>query len=222
MKRLVGVMSIAIAISLTSTGWGQTQTTGSIGGTVLDSQGKPMSDATVTVRNMTRTLGESRISVKTDKNGNFAIANCALGNYLVLTRAELAGEASAKAAFPGNSVFTTVSLLPYLPAARVTLGFGRTTGVLTGRIKDAATGAPLTAALVVKSVGSADYWMAAGLPAEYRIVVPTGTGLSVAISAPGYQTWYYRGMSASATASTLSVRRGETKRVDVLLQPLAN
>jgi predicted phage gp36 major capsid-like protein len=188
---------------------------------LLDVNDNPVSGATVTVRELTTKQQGNRHSVSTDQYGHFAIKKVDVGNYMVVAAKNNTAMRNPHAFAAPDTAFTVVSIGSDLPEARIILRLGNKTGVLTGHIRDAVTGTPLIAKVEIKLIGSGKYWMAAGVPPEYSIPVPSDTEMSVEISAVGYQTWRSSTLSDQRASTVLTVHRGEKKKVEVSLQPLS-
>jgi hypothetical protein len=55
-----------------------------------------------------------------------------------------------------------------------------------------------------------------------KCLVPSDAQVTVEFSAPGYQTWYYPGAADKAARTFMATAPGQTTKLDVLLQPVAD
>jgi hypothetical protein len=115
-----------------------------------------------------------------------------------------------------------VSLTPDSPSATVVIRLGPKAAVLTGTLRDAVTGAPI-------SNGYFEMWRTddarrslrgGSAPAEYKLLLPASTAVSLKFSAPGYQTWYYPGVANATNSTSLTLKSVQQQTMDVQLQPL--
>lgn len=211
----MAVLGFGIAIAFSTLAAGQ-PTSGSIVGFVLDFDGQPLAQATVTARSIGHGSSETRVSVKTDNTGHFVISDCPFGAYVVLMTREHGRRTGVHAIFAGSPVVTTVMLSAGLPSASISFKLGRDTAIVSGTIKDGLTARPINARINLKSSGSSSYWLVTGLPPEFRIQVPATGDISIALTAPGYQTWY----SGQPPTFSLRLGPGTKKSLNVLMQPI--
>jgi len=204
-----------MAVSLTGTSWGQGNI-GTISGTVLDPKGNPLSGITVMVRGIGPGMNRNRQSVTSDAQGTFLAGGWSFGNYLVLAVDERPQQNGNVRTLPANRVLSTVMLSQTFPTASVRLQFGHRTARLMGQIRDAVTNQPVNARLDLTSA-SGDSWFAGGVPADCWVLIPRRTDLTVAISAPGYETWYYP--AGGQQSGPLNVPFAVTMKVNILMQP---
>lgn len=120
---------------------------GEIKGTVVDQSGGLVSAATVYAVPQGLVLDDATPhSVRTDSNGRFDFRNgLELGSYKLYSRKDADGYLNPLDAFYGDGESVEVALSPQHPLARVKVKLGRQAAVISGRVFDAESGAPLKA-----------------------------------------------------------------------------
>jgi len=224
-RKTLTILPCAVALLLTLTGTTAAQsplaaapTSGTIAGTVLDARGHPASGVVVTARSVGNSASRARMQAVSNADGVFTLGFCPFGTYLVVA-SSTTGAQLAQTSSPQRPTFTVTSLSRAVPSATITLQTGRSTSILTGTVSDAATGKPVAAIVELRSATTGNQWAVEGVPSKFWIVAPN-SALSMTVSAPGYQTWYYPGTSSPAAASPLNIGRKQQAVVDVQLQPL--
>lgn len=160
---------------------------GEIKGTVVDQAGSPISFATVYVVPQGLTLDEvPPRSVKTDRNGAFDFhGGLALGIYKLYPRKDADGYLD-----PFDSFYADTDAIPAQavltrqhPSSNVTVKLGKPAAVISGRIYDANSGAPLEASLgYVDREGHGHQVRVTG---DYRVMVPSGKQVTLWVHLPG-------------------------------------
>lgn len=194
---------------------------GSIEGTVVDETGLPISRAWVRCRT---TEGEfcalPRGYVDTDANGRFVMEHLPWGEYKVYAMKEESGYPDISAPIYRNNSYAAASVEPNHPKSEVRLKVGPKAAVLTGWVKDAVTGKPVNAFVVLRPVAYPDDWSSvATLSRHYRVLAPPSTDLNLEVVADGYRTWYYGGASDPLHRKPLRLDSGAEIILDIPLQP---
>jgi len=89
---------------------------------------------------------------------------------------------------------------------------------LTGRIRDALTGKPIgSAGFDLVQVKDRTKWMGTSAAPNFRVLIPSSKDIEVKVTAPGYDTWFYRGPNISS--QSLLMEPGSVAHLDILLKP---
>ena len=157
--------------------------------------------------------------VETDKNGHFIMNNLDLTDYKVFAMKEAAGYPNTAASFYSNNAFPTVTLTAGAPEVEVTLRVGPPAGIMSGIVKDAVTGAPVSASVLLRRTSDPDKWISMSQKAEYRVLLPPSVDVCVEVSAPGYKTWFYGGTSDTLKRSPIQLESSKEMKLDIQLEP---
>lgn len=156
---------------------------GEIKGTVVDQNGSPIAAATVYA--VPQDLGFDDItppSVKSNNNGQYDFrGRLPLGMYKLYARKDADSYPNPFDGFYADTKADTpkVELTAGHPAATTSVKLGRKAGVITGRVIDAATGAPVKAELsFLDGEGHGHSVLADG---SYRIVVPSSKDVNLMV-----------------------------------------
>ena len=185
--------------------------TGVIRGTVVDEHGVPVEKAVVRVTPMGRPLAYMSPWAETDAQGRFAIRNLDWGQYASFAGKESEGYPEGPFSFyQSGGKFPMIILSPASPEAEVQIQFAPKAGILTGRVSDSVTGAPIKAAFDLSQADTPNSFISMGEPSSYRILLPASETIDIAVSAPGYQTAHFPAFNLSS---------GERETLDIQLQP---
>jgi len=196
------------------------QPSGSIRGTVINEKGLPVQAARVEVDPLGGPPRSDLVrEAETDKDGRFSIVNLELQAYKVFAMKESDGYPDTSFAFYSNHIFPTVTLTATAPGVDMVLKIGPPAGVIKGTVRDASTGKPVNAGFVLRRASDPDNWVSLSQPAEFRVLVPPAMDIIVEVSAQGFRTWYYGGMSDPLKRSALRLASSEETKLDVELQP---
>ncbi|HEX4229009.1 MAG TPA: hypothetical protein VHZ07_10080 [Bryobacteraceae bacterium] len=215
--RVVAFVVTSLALSAA---FCQTPQTGAISGTVVDDQGRPA----VGIKVAALPLASMAMAVPwktTGSDGKWQSAGLKLIGYWLVTEDEPAGYPNTMSRLYQLNP-QLVYLSPESPVANVVIRLGPKAAVLTGYVTDAVTGSPVRN-------GGIELWRSddvkrsiGGRPvqAQYKILLPASTAVSLKFSAPGYQSWYYPGVADASRATSLTLESGQQQTLDVRLQPL--
>jgi hypothetical protein len=214
-------MRLAILLSLLSilSVSAATQVDGSIRGTVLADDGAPVADAHVYAEVM---LGSKILTVlneNTDDLGIFKFSPLALGEYRVSADKQEAGYLSTRPdVFISKSALTIV-LTPGTPTATTIIRFSPKAGVITGWVRDSATGRSIAAHLsLVPTDGPG--WSTTGTAGrfKFRLLIPANTPVNFGACAEGYTPWFYADPSDPSRPVPLQLTPGAELKIDIKLQ----
>jgi len=183
------LVSALIATSLFAYPQTQDSPNGNIKGTVSDDTGTPVFDATVYAVPQDLTLeGIAPRSVRTDRSGTFDFTGgLPWGNYKVYTEKDKDGYPNPLDSFYRDleTKPVEVQLSEGSSSAEVSLQMGERAGIITGRVLDADTGAPLKVRLGVlyrDDKGGGDHGVnSRAKDGEYRVLVPPGKDIIVMV-----------------------------------------
>jgi hypothetical protein len=214
------IIAFAIAGLTLSVAFCQTPERGTITGTVVDSQGHPAVGIKVAVLPLESTA--MAISWKTtDRNGKWEFAGLKLIGYWLVTEDEPDGYPNTMSRLQQPNP-QLVYLTSDSPSATVVIRLGPKAAVLSGSLTDAVTGAPIPN-------GGVELWRSndakrsiggRSVQAQYKLLLPANTAVGLKFSVPGYQPWYYPGVADALHATSLTLKSGQQKTLDVQLQPL--
>jgi hypothetical protein len=160
---------------------------GEIKGTVVDQNGSSISAATVYA--VPQDLGLDDItppSVKSNSSGQFDFrGGLPLGSYKLYARKDSDSYPNPFDAFYADTKADTpkVELTAGHPAATTSVKLRRKAGVITGRVIDAATGAPVEASL--SFLDGEGHGHSVLVDGNYRIVVPSGKDVTLMVTRLG-------------------------------------
>jgi hypothetical protein len=199
------------------------QTAGSIQGTVVDEEDRPLKGAKVHVEDRRFTLRTGALRFyETDADGRFQIGRLPWGSYVVLAGKEEDGYPDTKLAFYGNLKVPTVLLTPSSAIQNVTIHLEPKAGIVDlNSVVNAATWESIkTAAVTLRRAENTNFFMTASTTMT-RLLVPSGVKISIEIRAVGYEDWYYPGYSDATRSVPVTLGPGEVLMLDVKLQPKA-
>lgn len=160
---------------------------GEIKGTVVDQTGSPISSATVYVVSQGLTLDQvPPRSVKTNSNGVFDFrGGLELGTYKLYVRKDADGYLDPFDRFYADSETspTEVVLTRQHPTSTVSMKAGRQAAVISGRIFDANSGAPLQASLGYGDQEGHGHEVVVN--GNYRVMVPSNKQVRLVVIFPG-------------------------------------
>jgi hypothetical protein len=201
---------------------------GSVDGTVIDAEGKPVAGAVVyaSIHVPGHHFAPKLI---TGPTGRFEFGNMQWGPYFITAGRAGEGPAWYPLLCPeflgGNRPLFEVDLAPGHATATMTIRLGPKAGRVTGKVTDARTSAPLP------NSGSELKWasdpsnvvrspMGDGpSDAKFSIAIPSNTDVLWKVLRDGYQTWYYPGTTDESAATALRLRPGQVTSIAIRLQP---
>ena len=124
--------------------------------------------------------------------------------------------------FYSDGNFQTATLSAKHPATTVVIRLGPKAGVLIGTVRDAITGATLYPCLELRRPNG-NFLSGSGLiKANFRVLLPSDTEVTVKMWLDGYRPWYYPGTDEKSRSAPLRLRPDEQKSLEILLQPSAS
>jgi hypothetical protein len=197
------------------------QGAGSIRGIVVNEEGIPMKGTTVHAGN-NRPLGGRVPTALTDETGHFLIQDVPFDQYEVTGYNE--GEDYPELDgvwlfFYKRPSWPKVNLTARDPAATVEVRLGPKTSVLVGNISDAITGAPLSACAGFSPISQPNSRTAYPVTASYRLLIPSDAEVALKVWLEGYEPWYYPGTDRQSESTSMRLKPGEEKNVNIRLRP---
>ncbi len=167
---------------------------GSIEGTLTDQGGTAISGATVYAMRIGRPTASAIPTAEMDAEGHYIFKRLDYGRYAV---------APAKPAdgYPtpfhvpncAHMKYPEIELSDENQKAKLDLRFGKKAGVLVGTVIDADSGNPVDANVEFRCiVDPRQFVSGSGLTtARFRVLVPSGTPVSMTVSQEGFQNWQF-------------------------------
>jgi hypothetical protein len=193
---------------------------GSIRGTVLAEGGSPVADAHVYAEVMQGDVIQTVLDANTDDSGMFAFTHLGLGEYRLSAEKQESGYLSTRPdIFSSRSPFL-VSLTSDTPTFSTVLRFAPKAAIITGWVRDAATGASIPAHLSLASIESNRGWSTTGTSGKFkfRLLIPANTDVKFGACSEGYRTWFYADPSNPSRGIPLRLKSGAKLDVDVVLE----
>jgi hypothetical protein len=190
---------------------------GVIQGLVLDEVGNPLQGAKVHAEMKGIPMAKAIRFVESDRNGFFLIDRLEFGTYYVGAMKEEDGYGQSDSSFFNDKPLPTVQISAQNRLADVVVRLGPKAGILTGTIRDAVTGKPISAGFDLVQVKDRTKWMGTSAPPQFRLLIPSSKEIEVKVSAAGYEPWVYSDRSIPSHA--LRLEPGLEFHVDVLLKP---
>lgn len=101
----------------------------------------------------------------------------------------------------------------------VTVHLGKRAGILTGTVRDAATGRPMDPNVLFHWVSNPRNFLGTGLnKPRFRILVPPDTPITMVVSQKGYEDWTYS-LGRGTMKNAIRLGPGEEMRLDIRLRP---
>jgi hypothetical protein len=193
-----------------------TSNAGTIGGRVLDANGKAVSGAEVQVLKADFTSGKIP-TVYTNKEGVFSMKGLAAGTYTVsVSKAEDGYVDTSSPFFSGGLIPPTQVNVNEQTTAEVVTQLGPKAAKLVGRVVDASTRKPIDnlhdVQITLRRVDDPGYSYSTGLDSDnqFSILVPS-VPFTIEVSASGY---------VKRNVKALQLRHEEVKRMDISLRPV--
>jgi hypothetical protein len=192
---------------------------GSIRGTVLGDDGSPIADAHVYAEVMQRSKILTVLNANTDDLGIFVFSDLDTGEYHVYADKAEIGYLSTR-----PDIFTAepprrVVLTPNKRSAATVIRFRPKAGIITGWVRDSATGRPVAAHLSL-APSSDGRWSTAGTSGQFRfrLMIPADTTVKFGGCAEGYKVWSYADPSNPSRPVPLQLRSGAELKIDINLE----
>lgn len=217
-------MRLRIHLSLVLPLWASisvsAQTNGTIEGTVLDEESRPLAGARVHIENRNPTPHHILRFFETDADGHFLISKVPWGSYAVLAGKEADGYPDTKGAFYSNYDVPTVSLAPPVITRTVTVRMAPKAGIINvNSVVNAMTWENIKSApITLRRDANKDLFVTTSTTTE-RLLAPSGVKIRIEIHAVGYEDWYYPGFTDASRSVPIELRPGEALMLDVKLQP---
>jgi Carboxypeptidase regulatory-like domain len=218
---MAGCKIPSLLLLLCTTGFLVAQPAGKIRGTVVDQTGNTVAGATL----YAQPEGLMAMVVPqctTDENGSCTISQLALGPYFVYAGKPDAGYPDLGYPFfqPRGTKPKEAILWEDHPSDDVVVLLGVKAGILKGTVADAVSGKPLNAMVEFRWVSDPDNFLSgSGLTnAQFRIQVPSDTGLKMVVTLDGYQDWVY-GVDGGMRGKALFLHPEQQEILDIRLKP---
>jgi hypothetical protein len=194
---------------------------GQIAGFVTYEDEKPVKGATVYAVPLGRPMVAILPHAETDETGHYAIpiSRSWFGKFAVAAKKEDENFPDMSDQFYSDGHFQTTTLTTKHPSQSIFIRLGPKAGVLTGTVRDAITGATLYPCLELKRANG-NFLSGSGLiKANFLVLIPSETEVSVKMWLDGYKPWYYPGTDEESRSAPMRLRPNEQKTLGILLQP---
>jgi len=197
------------------------QPAGLIGGTVLTEDGHPVTDAHVSAAVMD---GEKIVTVliaQTDEHGRFSFTGLALGKYRLSAEKREAEYLSTQSDIFNSRPEIIANLTDSSPAFDAVIRFEPKAGVISGWVRDAATGRPIRAHLSLAPFSGRGGWSTTGTDGrfEYRLLVPSNIEVRFGACSEGYKKWVYTESSPPSRIAPLKLKPDFEASIEIRLEP---
>lgn len=209
---------LSSVLMLTAASYGQA--TGVIEGTVKDGSGVPVVSATVYAqRQGVYVLRAIVPHSSTNAQGRYSL-QLPFGEYSLAVGKPEEGYPDALYAtfYYGFKKRPKVVLSARNNKATVNLRLGKKAGVLVGTVTDASTGKPFNANVEFRWISDPTIAVSgSGLAnAQFRILIPSDTPLTMVVSQTGYEDWVY---PDKTQRGAIVLGPGESMNLDIQLKP---
>jgi hypothetical protein len=191
---------------------------GTITGTVLDESGNPVKGAIAYALNFDGTSGLLPQGL-TDQTGHFLIRRLSFGRYRVFASKKEEGYPPQDESFYGglDTPRPEVILSVDRPSETVTLRLGRRGGWVTGSVRDEATGELLETCSVSRWKEDQRAFLGGGgfVSANFRVLIPSDTPVTLRVWEWGYEAWFYRTPSGG---DAISLSAGQELHIEIRLK----
>lgn len=160
---------------------------GTISGIVLDDSGLPLAGASVEAE-PEGILVRARAPVVTDKLGQFTITKLPLKTYKIYVSKPSEFYPDMGFAFYSRSV-TNVVLQGNTQNVELVIRLGPRAGRISGQTVDRLTGSPIPATFRMSRKDDTKAWYAVSQPADFQLLLPTDTAVTLQVEARGYKPW---------------------------------
>jgi hypothetical protein len=197
---------------------------GLIDGIVTYEDKKPVKGATVYAVPLGRPMHAIIPQAETDETGYYAIhiSRSWFGKFAVAAKKKDENFPDMSNQFYSDGNFQTATLSVNHAAETVRIRLGPKAGVLIGTVRDAITGATLYPCLELRRPNGNFLSRSGSIEANFRVLIPSETEVTVKMWLDGYRPWYYPGTDEKSRSAPLHLRPDEQKTLEILLQPNAS
>ena len=192
---------------------------GSIRGTVVADDGSVVADAHVYAEVMQGSKILTVLNANMDDFGIFLLSGLGAGEYRVYADKEEAGYLSTRPDIFSSEPYLTVVLTQETPTAATVIRFHPKAGVITGWVRDSATGKRIAAHLSLAPMSDGG-WSTTDTNArfKFRLMIPADTAVKFGACAEGYKIWSYADPSNPSRPVPLQLRPGAELKIDINLE----
>jgi hypothetical protein len=214
-------MSIVPALALVLYA-ADTERKGTVHGTVINEEGKPVKGAKVKAYPTDRGPGMALPSAFTDEAGHYTIRRLWWGKLWVYGMKEDEDYPDlGMGIYLGSRLVLPITLDSRHPSAKVNIRLGPKAGVLIGNVREAVTDVPLAPCVELRLVTEPDMYVtnSGWIQGKYRILVPSDRDVTMLIWDSEHRPWYYPGTEDKTNRTPLRLGPGEEKTLNIQLEP---
>ncbi|HSZ60355.1 MAG TPA: carboxypeptidase-like regulatory domain-containing protein [Terriglobales bacterium] len=163
-------------------------------------------------------LGTMRHEVS-DKAGRFAFEKVKWGSYRVYATSEKDYYPDSTFAFYSGTTAPLVDIAAASPNGSVEITLGPKAGAVVGTVIDKVSREPVLPRFRLAVRSDPTRWMETSVPSKFRILLPSATDITLEVSSPGYQRWYYNNASDASGSTPLRVNASEERNLIIELIP---
>jgi hypothetical protein len=159
------------------------------------------------------------LDTNTNDLGSFEFSRLAVGEYRVSAEKEEAGYLSTRPDIFTSRPALTVVLTRSALTGTTIIRFPPKAGVITGWVRDAATGRSIRAHLSLAPMSDGG-WSTTGTSGrfKFRLLIPSNTAIKFGACAEGYKTWSYADPSNRSRPVPLQLGPGIEVEMDIKLE----
>jgi hypothetical protein len=212
---LIGLLFVWISWSLAQ------QPAGFISGTVLTDDGHPVTNAHVSAEVMDGEKIVSGLIKQTDQHGRFVFTGLAFGKYRLSAEKQEAEYLSTLPDILNSRPELIANLTDSSPTFDAVIRFEPKGGVISGWVRDAATGRPIRAHLSLAPFSGRGGWSTTGTSGrfEYRLLVPSNIEIRFGACSEGHKRWVYTEPSQPSPIAPLKLKPDYEARIEIRLEP---
>lgn len=197
------------------------QRTGEISGTVVAEDGHLVTDAHVSAEIMDGEKIVTGLIAQTDEHGRFTFTGLTFGKYRLSAEKQESEYLSTLPDIFNSRPEIIANLTDSSPIFNAVIRFESKAGVISGWVRDAATGRPIRAHLSLAPFSGLGGWSTTGTAGrfEFRLLVPSNTEVRFGACSEGYKRWIYAGPSQRSRIAPLKLKPDYEARIDIRLEP---
>jgi hypothetical protein len=188
---------------------------------VVTEDGFPVTDAHVRAEVMDGAKIVTGLVAHTDEHGRFAFTGLAFGKYRLSAEKQESEYLSTLPDIFNSRPEITTNLTDSSPIFNAVVRFEPKAGVISGWVRDAATGRPIRAHLSLAPFSGRGGWSTTGTDGrfEFRLLVPSNIEVRFGACSEGYKRWVYADSSQPSHITPLKLKPDFEAKIEIRLEP---